>query len=506
MTLSLGATLVLLLSIWAILKNLEKAGAICSLLIVLFYSFGQIQDSLNVTFSSSSLVWLWLLVFLLISYGIVKQDFPESFTKYLNFFSIILFIFPMSTIIFFHLPVVDLDRSDTDVFADLRGEALAEQYLPSLAPGEKPDIYYIIFDSYERADKLLELYGYDNSDFISSLEQRGFYVLSSSRSNYLNTTYSLNTSLNMLYVHNLPKKAFFDSFGNLNNNHVTDFLRDQDYQIVVFKSGAKDTDEQYADIFLAPLEAQNLYRPPINSFEQLLFKTSMGRLLLQGETGHQPSTANSNAIVASVNRELSQRRETISYALEHLPDYAAEAQNHYLFAHILLPHIPFLYGPEGQSLDYQENLGHFWYEPEPENYDEYYIYQIEYLNTTIISTIDRILEDSTKPVIIILQADHGDGNYLDPDNLTSVGVDTRSSILNAIYYSDQDYSDFYPSLTPVNTFRIIFNNWFGTSYPLLPDEVYANEHPSELSPNQKPNFIDACLEFNICISHVEEAP
>jgi hypothetical protein len=32
--------------------------------------------------------------------------------------------------------------------------------------------------------------------------------------------------------------------------------------------------------------------------------------------------------------------------------------------------------------------------------------------------------------------------------------------------------DFYPSISPVNTFRVIFNNYFGTNLPLLKDQTY----------------------------------
>jgi hypothetical protein len=462
--------------------------------------------NLNFSIDTSHLAWLWLVVFLLVVFIIIKNNFPKTFTKYLNFFSIILLLFPISTIVFFKLPVLEFGQSSDTIFADLREEAQAERDLPTLSQIEKPDIYYIILDSYERADKLLEYYGYDNSEFITSLEQKGFYVLSSSRSNYLNTTYSLNTSLNMIYMHELPKRPFINSLSNLRNNYVTDFLRDQGYQIVVFQSGTGDSDKQYADNFVISQDIQNLNQPPINSFEQFLLKTTMGRLFIPSGAGDEDSQKTTNAFISSVNRELSIRRERLNHAFEHLPDYAADPDNYYLFAHIYLPHIPFLYGPEGKPLEYQENLSAQWYEPAPNNYNEYYAYQIDYVNKTVLTTIDQILENTTKPVVIVVQADHGDGNYVNRNNLTSLGVDTRSAILNAIYFSDQDYSDLYPTLTPVNTFRVVFNNWFGTIYPLLPDKVYANEHPSEITPNTKPDFMDGCLEFNICIPNDEVVP
>ena len=33
----------------------------------------------------------------------------------------------------------------------------------------------------------------------------------------------------------------------------------------------------------------------------------------------------------------------------------------------------------------------------------------------------------------------------------------------------------YPNITSVNTFRVVFNTFFGTQYPLLPDLIYKSE-------------------------------
>ena len=54
-------------------------------------------------------------------------------------------------------------------------------------PGNLPDIYYIILDSYARQDVLKEVGGYDNSDFINYLTSKGFYVASESCSKYTHT-------------------------------------------------------------------------------------------------------------------------------------------------------------------------------------------------------------------------------------------------------------------------------------------------------------------------------
>lgn len=46
-------------------------------------------------------------------------------------------------------------------------------------------------------------------------------------------------------------------------------------------------------------------------------------------------------------------------------------------------------------------------------------------------------------------------------------------MLNAYYLPGANVSEIlYPSITPVNTFWVIFNNYFGTNLDLLPDKNY----------------------------------
>jgi hypothetical protein len=513
MALSIGVTILMLICFRIILREWEKAGVICSLLLLLFFSFGHLYNELGIWFQKngitlheSHLAWLWIAIFLLITFVIIRIQLPNNFTRLLNLLSFILVLSQLGTITLTSVPFNQSNHLNTEVLREIRGEYDNDFNLTMRSQYEKPDIYYIILDSYERADKLEEHYYYENSQFIESLEERNFFVLSSSRSNYLNTTFSLNTSLNLVYFHEFPKKYFLEAVTNLNINHVTDFLRKLGYKIVVFESGTGDTDDQYADIFLSSTKIQKQDKLVINAFEQMLIRTTMGVLMLKRGTTSGNSEEVENYVSASVNRELTIRRERIHYTFTHLPDYASKDGNYFLFAHIYLPHIPFLFGPNGEPLKYHENLNMYWYETAPENYDEYYVYQIKYLNKLVLSTIDQILESSKRPVVIILQADHGDGKYLDQNELTAQGVDIRSAILNAIYFSDNSYQELYRTMTPVNTFRVIFNHWFGTNYPILSDKVYTNKQPYTIFPNTKPKFTDACIEFDICLPLPQNSP
>jgi hypothetical protein len=67
--------------------------------------------------------------------------------------------------------------------------------------------------------------------------------------------------------------------------------------------------------------------------------------------------------------------------------------------------------------------------------------------------------------VIILQGDHGWGNT----------PSLKMYILNA-YYLPGASNAVYPMITPVNTFRTIFNAYFGGNYELLPDISYYSNH------------------------------
>ena len=62
-----------------------------------------------------------------------------------------------------------------------------------------PDIYFILLDAYAGEKVLKKYYNFDNSNFINSLRDRGFFVHNESYSNYANTIPSLGSTFNMEY-------------------------------------------------------------------------------------------------------------------------------------------------------------------------------------------------------------------------------------------------------------------------------------------------------------------
>jgi len=204
---------------------------------------------------------------LVASYFIISKPLPESTTQFFNLFSLILIVLVVVNIASVRDINTELTPEETAILAQLRGEESAESSLDFPPGSELPDIYYVILDGYLRADYLEEYFNLDISPFLEELQQRGFYVVTESRSNYLNTNYSLNSSVNLVYFHDYPKKIFLKSKYNLYNNYLHDFLDEYGYQTVVFDSGTGDTNEQDLDIFVSLEDPTDLDSQILNRFE-----------------------------------------------------------------------------------------------------------------------------------------------------------------------------------------------------------------------------------------------
>jgi hypothetical protein len=74
--------------------------------------------------------------------------------------------------------------------------------------------------------------------------------------------------------------------------------------------------------------------------------------------------------------------------------------------------------------------------------------------------------------IIILQGDHGPGAYMSYSKPLTSNMRERMSILNAYLVPAEATRRLYPSITPVNSFRVLLDVLLGESRPLLPDESY----------------------------------
>jgi hypothetical protein len=328
-----------------------------------------------------------------------------------------------------------------------------------------PDIYYIILDGYARADILERIYNYDNSGFLDRLRQMGFYVAGKSRSNYCQTVSSLASSLNLMYLDSIADALGPESrdkrplVNMLAGSRLMTFLRQQGYAVMAFATGYGPTDFKDAEFYRAPPWA-------VSEFRNVLLGTTLVPPLLE---------------VLGLRTQFDLHRERILYAFGHLADAVQVEPPVFVFAHIVAPHPPFVFGADGERLNpggvYHLLDGSHLRRMDRALQSEYvtrYRDQLVFVNTLVLTALQRILAQSTARPYVILQGDHGPGSRLDWESAESTDMAERTSILNAYYFPGQDYSKLYDSITPVNTFRVIISQLFDTTLALLPDRTYFN--------------------------------
>jgi len=317
---------------------------------------------------------------------------------------------------------------------------------------------------------LEELYGYDNSEFLTYLTENGFYIANQSQTNYMVTLLSLSATLNFEYHHQLPISNRVDivNFKDLlKNASVIPILREQGYKVIIFESGYILPKTEERDFYLSNFVS-------INAFERLLI-TSLPELNLLNKYFNLRIPLQDNQT----------HRTRILYALEELKKVPSVPGPKFVYVHLLLPHPPFVFDENGNPIqpDYPFQA---WdgsdFPGTLEEYLEGYINQVQYVNSELAETINTILDESESPPIIILQGDHGPGALLDWTSEMNSCIWERGSILNAYYFPGGKYDLLYESISPVNSFRVIFDTFFGSNLGILEDRTFFSSRKQASDP------------------------
>jgi len=450
-------TLLLLFLFRIILKDRQKAAALSSLSLVLIFSYGAALHFMGnfclpigkfIIGPCKLMFTVGSILFCFGTYFIVKTRMNlRNFNKVLNVVSFSLVAMSLISISIFEFTSWKVNRKN-------RGKIIEKTNEIILGKATKlPNIYYIVLDAYGGTDILNEVYGYDNAEFINYLKQKGFYVAEKSKSNYRETLISLASTLNLRY---LDPADFYVLKAKFDDNRVFSLMKQRGYTTVFISSLDK-----YIRIHQADFELRTGWLDDFN-FELV----------------------NSTPILDLLNKlnllsdTYSLHRKRINYVFNAITNTAVSDHPIFVYAHIFSPHAPFVFGPNGRNV--QPNRKYSVHDS-TEFYadggtrDEYikgYREQIEYINKRVIKLINRILSRKENFSVIILQGDHGPrstANWLRPDK---TNWKESYSILNAYYLPGVSNNVLYESITSVNTFRLIFNLYFGESYNLLEDRNY----------------------------------
>jgi len=490
----LGYSLLGTLFVWALaaipFRQLRRSAVITTFVSLFFFSFGHIANVLT----EDGRMWTWpiCIVPLLVLTAILwkwRGSYLQA-TRILNFTALALII-PSILLIGGRLYDRWLAGGRTplrsvDLISESRPSGGAGDLIPRFVAGTSqlsarkaaslPDIYYIILDAYGRADSLKQFYGYDNSPFIRALEARGFYIAQKSRANYPQTSYCLPSALNMNYLDALlpvGKNERVNTEGLrklIDENAAAKYLRGKGYRYVYLWTGVECTRVDTAD-----LELDNKELVPPSSFEgELLSMTA-----LEGKEPEAIGSRGRDSLYDTPRAEIL----TAFHNLEYVPKLRYPK---FVFAHILSPHPPFIFGPNGEAINpnfaYSDADGSGFFKNRgvtKQDYQRGYIGQLQYVNRRALEAIDAIKRESLRPPIIIIQGDHGSRMNVDWDSRAKTDLREPFSELNAYLVPDAVRQRLYPTITPVNSFRVLLNGLFGEKFPLLPDRsyFYTSDHP-----------------------------
>ncbi len=452
--------LVVMLIVQAVTKNWHRTGFLVTLGIFLVGYYGHIYRLARARLAIPWLVNhavlfpLWALIIILLGGPWLWRHVRNArlITQFFNVVSIVVVALPSLTAF--------------SIITQLRRDPLTNWTRPpdstplTLSRQQQPDIYYIIVDGYASAGILQEIYHFDNRELIQYLQGRGFYVAEDSRSNYPRTYLSLASSLNFEPLDLLegPGKNtanWFPLHELIAHSRARAALTQAGYQFTAYSSGFFYTEVRDADRYLSS------YALDLNEFEQLLLATTA--LEIPADWGLLPVPSFSyNA-----------HRQRILYQLDHIGEPSQTQQPQFVFAHLLAPHPPFVFDAQGKAVESNQPYtmaDGYDYQGTPEEYRQSYIAQLTYINARLQTLIDRILQNaSSRGVVIILQGDHGPRmNSIGDANERGCFYE-RYAILNAYYLPG---AQLYASISPVNSFRVVFNTLFGTQLELLRDQNY----------------------------------
>lgn len=443
---------------YLIVRDIHRSALISSILLLLFFVYGQLYTALEdltvfeiAVFRHRTLVPVIVLMGLAIVLLMLRLKNPASVTYSANMISIVLLIFPLITISSYSIRQLAANRTDR------------KAPVVSSIPVDKsaPDVYYIILDAYGRQDVLREKYGFDNSQFVSDLRERDFYVGDCSQSNYGFTEYSLSSSLNYDYLEALGGVDDNSRVALIKHSAVRSFFESLGYEIIAFPTGWASTEWRDADIFYGYGDTFTT----LSEFEKLFIDTTMLRV---------QSDFNRSS-VQNVSKKDARRMRVFS-ALEKLKQIPGEKRRTFVFAHLVVPHPPYSFGPDGEWVAFNDGAS-------VEERTKAYTDQVIFINREILKVVDAILSESSIPPIIIIQGDHG------PLPDIAFSGHEKMPILNAYYLPGTDVQGLlYPSISPVNTFRVVLNYYFDQSLPLLEDVSYyapTSDHDAfEVIPDQ----------------------
>lgn len=477
-----GGAVILWFILWLLTRSLQKSALLTLLLIILFFSYGRVYQALRQIEMSGFILGrhryllpLWAALGGLGGWLIFKrvQD-NKNLTILLNMFAVFLLIIPLYQIVEYELRA---SRAQNAAIESVSSQLPAGT---ALNPESLPDVYVILMDAHLRTDVLQETFNLDNQDFIDALTGMGFYVPACSMSNYAYTPLSLSSFFNMQYLQeispefqppNNDRAALYELVRHSSVRSIFDSLGYATYAMVSYQPIAWTDADHYFQTVDLPTQDNGI---ALSNFDQMLYSGTLARVFFDysGTSGSINNIPTNYPFADHVRQQW--------FILNKLQEIASERGPKLVFAHLNIPHAPYVFQPDGTLIPNPPPLP--WVTPISwEEYIQYYSWGVQYGDSAILPVLRKILADSDTPPVILLLGDHG----ADSAN--------RLAVLSAFYLPDKAESTISPNITLVNFFRVVFNEVFGANYEILEDVSYLSTQEDSYNFSVYPETMPGCI-------------
>jgi hypothetical protein len=329
------------------------------------------------------------------------------------------------------------------------------------------DIYLIVLDGHANARVLEEVFGFDNSRFEDSLRALEFLVPRDMRSNYVQTYLSLSSLLNFAQVTRLAEDAGVTSKDHslptylVKHNRAARFLKERGYKYVLFPSA------WWAATANSPLADEEFDSRQEFEVGHELRRTEL-RLAVLRSTLLRLAFRSDRAPIPVVQHFLR--------SFEGLREIPANPAPTFTFAHLLLPHIPYLLDASCRPLEHSipDNL-----EADTPEQRADYIGQVQCVDRLVLDLVTTLLRRSSTPPVILVAGDHGPrfadvGFYGHPESVSTAFIRERFGAFGAFYLPAGGDSAFREPVTLVNLLGNVLRYYFNADLPSSLNDMYVS--------------------------------
>lgn len=459
-----------------------KASLAASLFAFMFFSYGHVR---NAVFSSpgpaheTALIFSGLAVFAAVALFLrrVAREAADRLNAAVFAFAAALVFMPLFTM----ACDAHIDYSHRALLAGTFADAPVDP--AKLGSASLPNIFHIYLDEYGRQDVMNEIYNYDISEFIDYLKGKGFFVAGKSRCNYCYTDLSLLSTFNMDYLDGMVEKFGLAGSSERSlaakkliwDNAVFRTARKAGYKIITFNSGELYTSITDADEHYSPFSGRyhNVF------YANMLLNLTPVPAFLRA-AGRDPYFFYDAA---------ERHRRIVLHPFEKIEEIVAGANSGGAPVLACLwidsPHPPFVFDDAGNPVTVMKRGAAAidrWAIDNDQDRRDYvmnYRKQLTFITIKTVKMIEHIIKNSKRPPVILLQSDHGPASLFEFEKMPAdpLALRERFGILNAYYFGGKPASaaadaGLRESVTPVNSFRAVFNLYFGAGMKLLKDECF----------------------------------